>query len=48
MNRYSRTPPGHRPGLALAAAIAALAATAPALAQEEPVNEIIVTVRQRA
>jgi iron complex outermembrane receptor protein len=48
MKRYSRALPGQQPGLALAAAIAALTTGAPALAQEEAVNEIIVTVRQRA
>lgn len=48
MTRYSRALPGRQPGLALAAAIAALTTSAPALAQEDNVNEIIVTVRQRA
>lgn len=48
MNDF-RTLPGSRSGLVLAAAIAGLAATAQAQAQEEqPVDEIIVTVRQRA
>jgi iron complex outermembrane receptor protein len=48
MKRYSRALPGNQPGLALAAAVAALTGSAPALAQDSTINEIIVTVRQRA
>jgi iron complex outermembrane receptor protein len=48
MKRYSRALPGRQPGLTLAAAIAALCSSAPAMAQDGRVDEIIVTVRQRA